>query len=72
MKIEFNKVTWYSKLITIIVFICTCVIAFYLGKEFGTITEVEYWTPGTPGEVWSFLQSLALIITAGFIMWYTR
>jgi hypothetical protein len=31
MKIEFNKVTWYSKLLAIIVFVGTFVLAFWLG-----------------------------------------
>mgnify|MGYP001218892708 CR=1 FL=1 len=37
MKIKFNEVTWYSKLVAIIVFLCVFAIAFYLGKEFGKL-----------------------------------
>ncbi|HEY5587408.1 MAG TPA: hypothetical protein VIK86_00470 [Candidatus Paceibacterota bacterium] len=33
MKIEWNKVTWYSKLIAVIVFVITFYVGFYLGKE---------------------------------------
>ena len=31
MKIEWNKVTWYSKLLAVLVFIATFIIAFNLG-----------------------------------------
>lgn len=35
MKIEFNKVTWYSKLFALIVFIGSFFLAFYLGQKCG-------------------------------------
>lgn len=34
MPIEFNKVTWYSKLLAIIVFIAVFVVAFYIGRKY--------------------------------------
>lgn len=37
MKIELNKITWYSKLAAVIVFLCVFAVAFYLGKEFGEL-----------------------------------
>jgi len=35
MKIEWNKVTWYSKLIAIILFVWVFFLGFHLGKEYG-------------------------------------
>ena len=32
--IEWNKVTWYSKALAVIIFIATFVIAFHLGRAF--------------------------------------
>ncbi len=34
MKIEWNKVTWYSKLIAVIFFVMTFALAFYFGVEY--------------------------------------
>ena len=34
MKIEWNKVTWYSKLLAIVVFFGAIVLAFYLGMQY--------------------------------------
>ncbi len=34
MEIEFNKVTWYSKFLAVIVFIAALILAFYLGGQF--------------------------------------
>jgi len=31
-KIEWNKVTWYSKIFAVIVFLAVFVVAFYLGR----------------------------------------
>lgn len=39
MKIEWNKVTWYSKLIAVVVFVVTFYVGFYLGKE---TTKLDY------------------------------
>jgi len=36
MKIEWNKVTWYSKLLAVILFLLT----FYIGFKFGQINAV--------------------------------
>lgn len=38
MKIEFNKVTWYSKFLTLLVMIGTLFLGFYLGQKYG-VTE---------------------------------
>jgi hypothetical protein len=35
MKIEWNKVTWYSKLLAVVIFVAT----FYLGFYFGMIYQ---------------------------------
>jgi membrane-bound inhibitor of C-type lysozyme len=40
MKIEWNKVTWYSKLIAVILFVLTFYIAFNLGKESAEIIQI--------------------------------
>lgn len=37
MKIEFNKVTWYSKLLSLLVVIGTLFLGFYLGQKYGSI-----------------------------------
>ena len=34
MKIEWNKVTWYSKLAAVIIYVGTFAIAFYLGRMY--------------------------------------
>lgn len=34
MTIEWNKVTWYSKLLAVIIFVATFWIAFYLGEQY--------------------------------------
>jgi hypothetical protein len=34
MKVEFNKITWYSKLIALILFITLPFIGFYLGMQY--------------------------------------
>ena len=41
MKIEWNKVTWYSKLIAVIVFVATFFVGFYLGKETTKINNID-------------------------------
>lgn len=33
MKIEFNKVTWYSKLLAIVIYVSTFFLGFYLGQK---------------------------------------
>ncbi len=35
MKMEFNKVTWYSITLAIVLYVATFCIAFYLGAQFG-------------------------------------
>jgi len=39
MHIEWNKVTWYSKLVAIIVFVATFYIAYELGVISGSATQ---------------------------------
>ncbi len=34
MKIEWNKVTWYSKLVAVILFVGTLILGFYMGFEY--------------------------------------
>ena len=34
MRIEWNKVTWYSKLAAAIIFVATFFIGFYLGRQY--------------------------------------
>ena len=41
MKIEWNKVTWYSRLLAVVVFLLTFYIAFNLGKQVAQVNEIE-------------------------------
>jgi hypothetical protein len=41
MNIEWNKVTWYSKLLAVVLFVGVFVLAFYLGKETAGLVEPE-------------------------------
>ena len=42
MKIEFNKVTWYSKLAALILFlIIVPALCFYIGEQYGLV-QAEY------------------------------
>ncbi len=41
MKIEWNRVTWYSKLLAVIVFVGVFVLAFYLGRQYEKTTEIS-------------------------------
>jgi len=45
MKIEWNKVTWYSKLLAVIVFVLVFWGAFSLGKEAGEIESIPAVAP---------------------------
>ena len=38
-RIEYNQVTWYSKLVAVALFVGVFAFAFYLGREFGIATE---------------------------------
>jgi membrane-bound inhibitor of C-type lysozyme len=38
-KIEWNKVTWYSKLIAVLVFLATFYIAFNIGREYQALRD---------------------------------
>lgn len=40
MKIEFKTVTWYSKLLALIVFIGAIIFAFFLGRDYGVMKNV--------------------------------
>jgi hypothetical protein len=50
MHIEWNTVTWYSKLIAVLVFVATFAIAFYLGIAWERI-HVEASLTETPSSV---------------------
>lgn len=53
MKIEWNKVTWYSKLIAVILFVFTFLIGFNLGKK------SEYVEPiVAPAKSWTVIQPI--------------
>lgn len=39
MTIEWNRVTWYSKLFAVVVFVAVFVIAFYFGQEYASIKQ---------------------------------
>lgn len=41
MKIEWNRVTWYSKLLAVIVFVGVFVLAFCLGRQYEKTTEIS-------------------------------
>ena len=41
MVIEWNKVTWYSKLLAVILFVGVFVIAFYFGEQYASIKQME-------------------------------
>ena len=48
MKIEFNRVTWYSKLAALVLFLVVVpVLCFYIGEQYGSL-KAEY-----PGSVQS-------------------
>ncbi len=40
MKIQWNRVTWYSKLAAVIVFVATFVLAFWLGMQWQAVFGV--------------------------------
>lgn len=40
MKIEFNKVTWYSKLLAIIIYVSTFFLGFYLGQKIESLNYI--------------------------------
>ena len=44
MKIEWNKVTWYSEVLAIILFVAIFYLGFYLGKEEEKVNDVEITT----------------------------
>jgi hypothetical protein len=48
MKIEWNRVTWYSKLLAVVIFVGTFLLAFKLGMAYeaaraGTPWDVDNW-----------------------------
>lgn len=57
MAIEWNKVTWYSKLIAVIVFVLTFYIGFSLGFDFGKETVNIDTLPKTSGQNLSQIYS---------------
>lgn len=42
MKIIWNKVTWYSKLVAVIIFVLTFCAGFYLGEQKGALDNVNF------------------------------
>ena len=46
MKIVWNKVTWYSKLLAVIIFVATFALAFYLGMQYGALRASSTSTQG--------------------------
>lgn len=42
MSIEFNKVTWYSKLLALIIFILFPIIGFCLGMQYQKAVDAAY------------------------------
>lgn len=45
MAIQFNKVTWYSKVLALIVFLAALAFAFYMGMQYGTIRALIRYSP---------------------------
>ncbi|MBU6390263.1 hypothetical protein KGQ31_01810 [Patescibacteria group bacterium] len=49
MAIEWNKVTWYSKLLAVIVFLATLCLGFYIGVQYGeyrdVLSQAEFYNP---------------------------
>ncbi|HVX90397.1 MAG TPA: hypothetical protein VHC20_02045 [Candidatus Paceibacterota bacterium] len=45
MKIEWNKVTWYSKLIAIVVYVGTFALAFWFGRMYEAAHPAYSFTP---------------------------
>lgn len=45
MAIQFNKATWYSKVIALIVFFAALAFAFYMGMQYGTIRALIRYSP---------------------------
>ncbi len=41
MTIEWNRVTWYSKLLAVIIFVGTFALAFSLGREYETLQNID-------------------------------
>ncbi|MEK9177219.1 MAG: hypothetical protein AAB923_02890 [Patescibacteria group bacterium] len=48
MDIELNKVTWYSKLAAVVLFVGVFGLGFYLGKEYETVSPAATTTPEAP------------------------
>ena len=46
-KIEWNRVTWYSKLLAVVVFLVTFGVAFYLGAQWNALAAQN--APGAGG-----------------------
>lgn len=41
MRIEFNKVTWYSKLAAVILFVLVLLLGFYFGRQFQKLQDLS-------------------------------
>ena len=54
MKIEWKKVTWYSQILAIVVFVCVFCVGFFLGEKFeSSKAAISAWTPPTSSVVGS-------------------
>ncbi len=52
-KIQWNKVTWYSKLLAVVVFVATFFFAFYLGAQYEAANLTAQWITYTPPLHWA-------------------
>ena len=50
MKIVFTRVTWYSKVLAVIVFVGFIAAAFILGVQYGRLSEKAARAPSTPAQ----------------------
>lgn len=41
MSIQFNKVTWYSKLLAVIIYVATLGVGIYIGMQYSLLTVVK-------------------------------
>ena len=41
MKIQWNKVTWYSKLIAVILFFCVFILGIYIGTQIQQLKDTS-------------------------------
>jgi membrane-bound inhibitor of C-type lysozyme len=68
MTIEWNKVTWYSKLFAVILFVLTFYIAFLLGFACGKTAEINYNIPAVVSPVNQPVATASYYCDAGKII----